>query len=69
MDKEKVIYAITLTDILEVAEDKVLHFEAEDVAFLQDKIGDYMGSLWYEAVEFALTELAANKELKVAPPQ
>jgi hypothetical protein len=62
MDKEKVIYAITITDIQEVSEDKAINFEAEDVAFLQDKIGDYMGSLWYEAVEFALTELATSKK-------
>jgi hypothetical protein len=62
MNKEKVIYAITITDIMEVSEDKAINFEEADVSFLQDKIGDYMGSLWYEAVEFALTELAANKE-------
>lgn len=62
MDKEKVIYAITLTDIMEVSEDKAINFEEADLAFLQDKIGDYMGSLWYEAVEFALTELEASKK-------
>jgi hypothetical protein len=62
MDKDKVMYAITITDILEVSEDKAINFEAKDLDFLQDKIGDYMGSLWYEAVEFALTELAASKE-------
>jgi hypothetical protein len=62
MDKEKVMYAITITDILEVSEDKEINFETKDLDFLQDKIGDYMGALWYEAVEFALTELAASKE-------
>jgi hypothetical protein len=62
MSKEEIVYSITNLDILKVSEDSEINFDVKDLPFLQDKIGDYMGSIWYEAVAFALTELDARKK-------
>ena len=55
--KEKILYAITTEDVKNVAEETGVSFTKKDLYFLQDKIGDYFGDKWYEAVDFALTEL------------
>ena len=57
MDEEKILYAITVEDVITVSEDVEIDFTENDIEFIQDKIGDFMGSKWYEAVEFALMEL------------
>ena len=55
--KEKILYAITTEDVINVAEEDGVCFTAKDIPFVQEKIGDYFGDKWYEAVDFALTEL------------
>ncbi|CAN5639238.1 hypothetical protein BH20ACI4_BH20ACI4_26470 [soil metagenome] len=63
MDEEKILYAITVEDVINVSEEAEIDFTENDIEFIQDKIGDFMGSTWYDAVEFALRELK-NREIK-----
>ena len=55
--KEKILYAITTEDVINVAGEEGVCFTAKDIPFVQKKIGDYFSDKWYEAVDFALTEL------------
>ena len=57
MDEEKILYAITVEDVINVSEESEISFTEDDIEFIQDKIGDFMGSYWSDAVEFALQEL------------
>ena len=61
MDAEKILYAITVEDVINVSEETEISFTEDDIEFIQDKIGDFMGSTWYDAVEFALQELENRK--------
>lgn len=57
MDSEKILYAITVEDVINISEEIEIDFTENDIEFVQDKIGDFMGSYWSDAVEFALQEL------------
>ena len=57
MKKPKILYTITDEDVVNVAEEINISFTEQDMAFIQDKIGDFIGSYWYDAVEYALQEL------------
>ncbi len=61
MDEEKILYAITVADVINVSEEAEIDFTENDIEFIQEKIGDFMGSTWYDAVEFALQELKTKK--------
>ncbi len=61
MDEEKILYAITVADVINVSEETEIDFTENDIEFIQEKIGDFMGSTWYDAVEFALQELKTKK--------
>lgn len=61
MDEEKILYAITVEDLINVSEETEINFTENDIEFIQDKIGDFMGSTWYDAVEFALQELKTRE--------
>ena len=61
MDEEKILYAITVEDVINVSEETEISFTENDLDFIQNKIGDFMGSSWYDAVEFALYELKTKK--------
>lgn len=61
MDEEKILYAITVADVINVSEESEIDFTEKDIEFIQDKIGDFMGSTWYDAVEFALQELKTRE--------
>jgi len=55
--KEKILYAITTEDLMTVSDANKVLFTEEDLHFIEDKIGDFLGSYWYGAVEYALEEL------------
>ncbi|CAN5721803.1 hypothetical protein BH24ACI2_BH24ACI2_14690 [soil metagenome] len=61
MDEEKILYAITVQDVINVSEELGIDFTETDIEFIQDKIGDFMGSSWSDAVEFALQELKTRE--------
>lgn len=57
MKKEKVLYAVTVEDVVNVSNEINISFVEKDLYFIEDKIGDFFGSQWYEAIEYALREL------------
>ncbi len=50
-------YAITSDDVLTVLEENKIFFTKEDLHFIEDKIGNFLGDRWYDAVKYALEEL------------
>ena len=61
MDTEKILYAITVEDVINVSKETEIDFTENDIEFIQDKIGDFMGSYWSNAVKFALQELKTRE--------
>ena len=61
MDEEKILYSISVEDVINVSEEIEIEFTEDDIEFIQDKIGDFMGSTWSDAIEFALQELENRK--------
>jgi hypothetical protein len=57
MNTEKILYAITVEDVLNVSEENKITFTEKDIPYIEDRIGDYFGSQFYDAIEFALYEL------------
>lgn len=55
--KEKIIYALTVEDVLNVSKEKKLPFNAGDLLFIEEEIGNYIGDKWQDAIEYALTEV------------
>ena len=62
--KEKILYSISTDDVKTVAEESDLSFSKKDLPFIQYKIGDFMGDKWYDAIEYALSELEESKNRK-----
>jgi len=61
MDEEKILYSIIVEDVINVSEEIEIKFTENDIEFIQDRIGDFMGSKWYDAIEFALQELKTRE--------
>ena len=57
MKKQKILYAITAEDVTRVAKEEHLPFSEKDLQFIEEKIGDFIGDKWYDAVLYALKEL------------
>ncbi len=62
MKKEKIVYAITSDDIKNVADEINISVSAKDLPFIEDKIGDFIGDKWHDAVEYALCALGETKK-------
>ena len=62
MDKTKIIYAITLEDVFSVSKEYKIKFTEKDIPFIKDRVGDYFGSQWFDAIYSVLNELNTNKE-------
>lgn len=63
MNKNKVIYSLSVDDILTVMEDNdnlKINLNENTVNFIQDKIGDIID--WRGAIEFALFEYKNKKQ-------
>ena len=62
MKENKILYAITVKDILNVSKENELPFTETDLPFIEEKIGDYLNSQWHDAIEFALNELQDKRK-------
>lgn len=62
MKEDKILYSISVEDVKEVSEDLQIPFKEKDLDFIQDKIGDFMDSKWFDAIDFALSELKNSKK-------
>jgi hypothetical protein len=62
MDTEKILYVITVEDVLNVSKENKITFTEKDISYIEDRIGDYFGSRFYDAIEFALYELKNKRE-------
>ena len=60
MNKEKVIYSLSVEDILNIIKenDMKINLNEKNVKFIEDKIGDIID--WRGAIEFALYEYINN---------
>jgi len=61
MEKEKIIYQLSVEDIFNIIEDNGLnlHLSETDITFIEEKVGNYID--WREAIEYALLELQSSK--------
>ena len=59
--KKKILYAITNEDVMTVSGENKIPFSNKDLYFIEDKIGDFLGDRWHEAVEYALEESKRKK--------
>ena len=57
MKKKKIIYALTMEDVLNISKEEKLPFNMGDLPFIEEKIGDYIGDKWRDAIEYALIEV------------
>lgn len=65
MNKEKVIYSLSVEDVFTVIEDNNwnIKIKKEDISFIEEKVGDMID--WRGAIEPALWELKdSRKELQ-----
>lgn len=62
MKKQKILYAITVEDVVNVSNQNSTPLLERDLSFIGDKIGDYLGDKWQDAIEYALNELNKNKQ-------
>ena len=61
MKKHKTLYAITTEDVKRVAKEENLSFSENDLQFIEEKLGDFIGDKCYDAVLYALKELQRDK--------
>ena len=62
MNKEKIIYSLSVEDIFTVIEDNNwnIKIKKEDIPFIEEKVGDMID--WRGAIEFALCELKDSRK-------
>ena len=58
---KRTLYAINTEDVWKVAHEEHIPVTKKDLWFIEDKIGDYFGDSWREAITYALNELARKK--------
>lgn len=61
MKKATRLYTLTTDDVRRVSGEVGISFSAKDIPVIQEHIGDYFGSQWYDAIEYALTRLESEK--------
>lgn len=61
MEKEKILYSLTIEDLVNVAKEIGVDFAEDDLRIIEDKIADYIGSTWFNAIEYALNELKEDE--------
>jgi len=57
MNTEKILYAITVENVLNVSKESKITFTEKDIAYIENRIGNYFGGQFFDAIEFALYEL------------
>lgn len=61
MNKQKTLYAITTEDVINISDQESIPFSNDDLPFIADKLGDYFGDKWQDAISYALNELGKSK--------
>ena len=61
MKKQKMLYAITAEDVINIASQESIPFTNNDLPFIDDKIGSYFGDKWQDAIAYALNELGKGQ--------
>lgn len=61
MKQEKTLYAITVEDVINIAAENKVTISKKDWSFIEDKVGDFFGDSWREAIEYALDELEKSE--------
>lgn len=61
MNKQKILYTITTEDVINISNQENIPFTEKDMPCIEDKIGDYFGNKWQDAIIYALRELSQNK--------
>lgn len=59
--KKKILYAITTEDVMTASDENKIPFSEQDLFFIADKIGDFLGDHWHDAIEYVLEELKRRK--------
>lgn len=62
MKKQKTLYTITTEDVINISNQENIPFTEKDMSFIEDKIGDYFGDKWQDAIKYALDELNRNRQ-------
>lgn len=62
MKKQKTLYVITTEDVINVSNKEGILFTEKNLSFIEDKIGDYFGDKWQDAIKYALNELNKNRQ-------
>jgi len=57
MKKQRILYAIINEDVINVSRQENIPFTEKDLPFIQDKVGDYFGDKWQDAIVYALESL------------
>lgn len=57
MKKQKALYTITTEDVINVSAQENIPFTEKDLSLIEEKIGDYFGDKWQDAIEYALGEV------------
>jgi hypothetical protein len=61
MKKQKILYTLTVEDVRNISKREDISFTTKDLPLIQDKIGDYFGDSWQEAIIYALSELTIKR--------
>lgn len=54
MKKRKILYALTAEDVVNISNEEKMPFKVKDLPFIKEKIGDYFGDKWQDAIKYAL---------------
>lgn len=57
MKKQKILYTIMVEDVINVSSQENINFTEKDLPLIQEKIGDYFGDKWQDAILYALEAL------------
>ena len=57
MNKQKILYAITIEDVANISRQEKIPFSEKDLPFIENILGNYFGDKWQDAIKYALNEL------------
>lgn len=57
MKKQKILYAIKIEDVINISKQENIPFVEKDLPVIQDKVEDYFGDKWQDAIMYALETL------------
>ena len=54
MKKEQTLHIITMDDAKNVSSEMNIYVSERDFTFIKDKVGNFIGDKWHDAIEYAL---------------